>query len=187
MKTDFSGRNMESYAVAFQQGDLDGIKFLFTAWYAPLCAYIDSLIQDKAASEEIASEAFVKIWHYRRRLNSIDAIRAYLFTVAKRDAFRWQQQQQKNRPVPFLPHQLPAIQEPDHYSRMVNTETLRLLHKAITELPPRCRQIFQLLYVQGKKTAEVAEELAISPYTVRVQKARGLNLLRPKLLSFFTD
>jgi len=186
MKTDFSGRNMESYAIAFQQGDIEGIKTLFTAWYAPLCIYIDSLIQHKAASEEIASEAFVKTWHYRQQFSSINAIRAYLFTVAKRDAFRWQQRQQKNRSV-SLPDQLPAIQEPDHHTCMVRTETLCLLHKAIRELPPRCRQIFQLLYVQGKKTAEVAKELAISPYTVRAQKARGLNLLRPKLLSFFTD
>lgn len=177
---------MESYAMAFQQGNLEGIKVLFIAWYAPLCSYIDSLIQHKAASEEIASEAFVKTWHYRKQLSSVNAIRAYLFTVAKRDAFRWQQQQQKNRAI-SLSDQLPAVQEPDHYSRLVNTETLGLLHKAITELPPRCRQIFQLLYVQGKKTAEVAKELAISPYTVRAQKTRGLNLLRPKLLPFFTD
>lgn len=185
MKTDLSGRSLENHAMAFQQGDIDGIKFLFTSLYTPLCSYINSLIQDKAASEEIASEAFVKTWHYRRQLDSLNAFRAYLFTVAKRDAFRWQQQQ-KNRPA-SLPYQLPAIQEPDHYSCMVYTETLHLLHKAILELPPRCRQIFQLLYVQGKKTAEVAKELAISPDTVRAQKARGLSLLRPKLLSFFTD
>ncbi|HEX2845563.1 MAG TPA: sigma-70 family RNA polymerase sigma factor [Chitinophagaceae bacterium] len=186
MKTDFSGRNLESYAPAFQQGDMEGIKILFTTWYTPLCAYIDSLIQHKAVSEEIASEAFVKTWHHRQQLSSVNAIRAYLFTIAKRDAFRWQQWQQKNRAI-SLPDQLPAIQEPDHHSCMVRIETLRLLHKAIRELPPRCRQVFQLLYVQGKKTAEVAKELAISPYTVRAQKARGLNLLRPRLLSFFAD
>ncbi len=186
MKTDFSGRNMESYALAFQQGDMEGIKTFFIAWYVPLCTYIDSLIKHKAVSEEIASEAFVKTWHYRQQFSSANAIRAYLFTVAKRDAFRWQQWQQKNRAI-SLPDQLPAVQEPDHHTCMVRIETLRLMHKAIRELPPRCRQIFQLLYVQGKKTGDVAKELAISPCTVRAQKARGLNLLRPRLLSFFTD
>jgi RNA polymerase sigma factor (sigma-70 family) len=72
-------------------------------------------------------------------------------------------------------------------ARYTSTENLHLLHKAIEELPPRCKQIFQLLYIQGKKTEEVAKEMSISPDTVRAQKARGLNLLRPKLLSFFND
>ena len=186
MKTDFLNREMESHAIAFQQGHLSGIKFLFTAWYASLCAYLLSLIRDRAVSEEIASEAFVKTWHYRQRFSSAGSIRAYLFTVAKRDAFRWQQRQQKSRQV-ILPDQLPAIPEPDHYSSMISTESRDLLHKAIEGLPPRCRQIFRLLYVQGKKTEEVAREMSISPDTVRAQKARGLNLLRPRLRSFLSD
>jgi RNA polymerase sigma-70 factor (ECF subfamily) len=186
VKTNFLNREMESHAIAFQQGDMSGIKFLFTAWYTSLCAYLGSLIHDQATSEEIASEAFVKTWHYRQQFTSASSIRAYLFTVAKRDAFRWQQRKQKNRQV-ALHDQLPAIPEPDHYTSMVSTENLHLLHKAIEELPPRCKQIFQLLYIQGKKTEEVAKEMSISPDTVRAQKARGLNLLRPKLLSFFND
>lgn len=185
MKTNFLNRELESHAIAFQRGDMSGITFLFTAWYASLCNYLGSLIHDACVSEEIASEAFVKTWHYRQHLNSADSIRAYLFTVAKRDAFRWLQRQQKNRQV-ALPDVLPAIPEPDHYTSMISAENLHLLHQAIEELPPRCKQIFRLLYIQGKRTEEVAKEMSISPDTVRAQKARGLNLLRSRLLSFFT-
>ncbi|RYG35179.1 MAG: sigma-70 family RNA polymerase sigma factor [Chitinophagaceae bacterium] len=186
MKTDLFHRNIETCINAFRQGEPNAIKFLFSAWYQPLCAYIASLIHHFDAAEEIASEAFVKTWHYRQQFFSTDEIRAYLFTIAKRDAFRWQQQQQRNRQV-TMPDQLPAYPEPDHYYLIAHREILQLLHSAIKQLPPRCSQIFQLLYVQGKKTEEVARELAISPYTVRAQKARGLSLLRPKLLSFLKD
>ena len=185
MNTDFSKQDLETYALAFQQGDQQAVRFLFTNWYPHLCSYIRSLIQDENAAKEIASEAFLKITAYHSQLHSSDAIRAYLYTIAKRDAYRWQQQKHRHS---FLPVEqwLPDI-EADHFSSMVKSETIQLLHKAITQLPPRCRQVFQLLYVQGKKTEEVAHELAISPYTVRAQRARGLALLRPKLLLLVKD
>lgn len=180
MKTVQRIRNMEGYASAFRQGRQTGIRYLFGAWYPSLCDYVNSLINDQSAAEEISSEAFVKTWHNRKRFRSADEIRAYLFTVAKRDAFRVLHKKSSNRKISVVHNinpELPCSPE------TIQTETDAIIAEAISCLPPRCRRIFELLYLEGKETGEVAKELFISPCTVRAQKARGLSLLRPRLLT----
>lgn len=184
MKTVSIKRNMESYATAFQQGINEGITVLFDTWYPDLCGYICSLISDQSSAEEIASEAFVKTWQYRQQFSSADEIRAYLFTIARRDAVRLLQDRQKNRLV-SLSEQLLLTkgQSPE----ILQAEISEVITDAIHTLPPRCRQIFELLYIKGMDTSEIARELVISPYTVRAQKARAINLLRPKLLTLLSE
>lgn len=184
MKTVSIKQNMESHALAFQQGDHEGITILFDAWYPSLCNYIHSLIHDQPTAEEIASEAFVKTWQYRRQLESADEIRAYLFTIARRDAYRLLQERQKSRQV-LIPGQL--LLTTSQLPEIMQTELNEVITDAIHTLPPRCRQIFELLYKEGLDTSEIARELVISPYTVRAQKARAINLLRPKLLPVLSE
>jgi RNA polymerase sigma factor (sigma-70 family) len=49
-------------------------------------------------------------------------------------------------------------------------------------LPPRCRDIIRLIFKEDLSTDEIAERLGIDRQNVRSQKARGLQLLRSRLL-----
>jgi len=178
---------MESNATAFQQGLHAGIAVLFDAWYPSLCSYIRSLTNDHSVAEEIASEAFVKTWQYRQQFSTSDAIRAYLFTIARRDAFRLLQHRQKNREVSIPENLLLTTAQSVQSPEILQTEISEAIADAIHTLPPRCRQIFKLLYTEGMGTSEIARELVISPYTVRAQKARAINLLRSKLLRVLSE
>ncbi|MCG2615531.1 sigma-70 family RNA polymerase sigma factor [Terrimonas sp. NA20] len=173
-------QEIERSASAFRQGMPAGMTYLFNAWYVPLCQYICSLINDPVTAEEIASEAFLKTWKYRLQFHSSEDIRAYLFTIARRDAFKWTQQKQKAPRLETLQELTAATTE---LLPMIHEEIRTTIHNAIQTLPNRCRQVFELLYIEDKNIDEVASSLLISPYTVRAQKARGLSLLRPKLLS----
>jgi RNA polymerase sigma-70 factor (ECF subfamily) len=180
MKPVLLQQEIEGFAKAFRQGMPTGMTCLFNAWYVPLCQYIRTLIADPVSAEEIASEAFLKTWKYRARFCSADDIRAYLFTVARRDAVKWIQQKQKMPRLEALPELSAATTE---LLPLLHHEIQTSIRNAIQTLPKRCRQVFELLYIEDKNVDEVASSLLISPYTVRAQKARGLNLLRPKLLT----
>ena len=184
MKPVFHHQEMESHASAFREGMHTGITYLFNAWYISLCQYIRSLINDAPAAEEIASEAFIKTWRYRGQFHSSGDIRAYLFTVARRDAVKWIQQKQKAPRLEKLEELPAATNEP---LPMLHHEMQATIHHAIRALPPRCRQVLELLYLEDKNTEEVAASLLISPCTVRAQRARGLSLLRPKLLTIMDE
>lgn len=178
MKTVLAQQDMESYASAFRLGIHHGMTNLFDAWYPSLCDYICSLINDRSSAEEIASEAFLKTWRHCGQFNSAGEIRAYLFTIAKRDAFRLQRQNYKR--ISFCDEsQAASTAAPVTFEN----EIQETISDAVRTLPPRCRQIFELLYIEGKDTDEIAKQLVISPYTVRAHKARAIHLLRPKLLT----
>ena len=52
---------------------------------------------------------------------------------------------------------------------------------AINELPPRCREVFELSRIHGLKYAEIAETLGISQKTVEAQMGKALRVMRERL------
>jgi RNA polymerase sigma factor (sigma-70 family) len=65
---------------------------------------------------------------------------------------------------------------------IVQTETIEHIVQTIGKLRPQCRRIFRLFYLQGKSYNEIAQELNLSPQTVRNQKQRATKLLRKMIL-----
>ena len=58
---------------------------------------------------------------------------------------------------------------------------IEILYLTINLLPPERRRIFMMVYAEGKKYKEVADQLQISINTVRTQLTRSLKFLREKL------
>ena len=53
---------------------------------------------------------------------------------------------------------------------------------AMDKVPTQCREVFVKHFIEGKKVAEIAEEMNISVGTVKTHKVRGINLLQKSLL-----
>lgn len=64
---------------------------------------------------------------------------------------------------------------------IIRAEFYGALHRAIKTLPPECRKIFTMLYIQGKTVREIADETGLAVTTIKTQKARGLAALKKKL------
>ena len=64
---------------------------------------------------------------------------------------------------------------------IIRAEFYGELYRAINTLPPECRKIFTMLYLEGKTVRETAEELGLALTTVKTQKVRGLAALKKKL------
>ena len=56
-----------------------------------------------------------------------------------------------------------------------------MIFKSLSILPPKCRKVFTLFYLEGKTYEEIADELRVSINTVRNHKMRALSLLRGEL------
>ena len=72
----------------------------------------------------------------------------------------------------------------EELDEITHAETIRQVYERVNELPERIQQVFRKFYIEGKKQDEIANELHISPKTVRNQRLRGLVLLREKLIFF---
>ena len=70
--------------------------------------------------------------------------------------------------------------EEDEDYRLMREEMYRALHRAVDELPERCRQVFKL-HLQGEKNEEIAQILELSVETVKTQKKKAMYFLRERL------
>ncbi len=63
---------------------------------------------------------------------------------------------------------------------MIRTEILKDLYAELQKLPPECRKVMELVFVEGWDSKKIAEHLDITVSTVKNQKSRGIHLLRKR-------
>jgi RNA polymerase sigma-70 factor (ECF subfamily) len=156
------------------------IENLFDAYYPRLCYFAFKLIDDQAAAEDVAQDAFVKYWGRLGDFANETAAKTYLYTTVKNaclniirhDAVKkkYLDRQDKNK-----------SEKEKGLHQLIEAEVMGEIHKAIEELPQGCRQVLKLAYFEKLKNEEIASHLNVSVNTVKTQKARALQLLRLKL------
>ena len=168
--------NGNNYALLFQEGNEKALSFFYYEFYAALARYSFQLIQNRPIAEEIASEAFVKVWKMHYKLNSYGGIKAYLYKIVHRDsvdAFLIEQ-----RRIKSYTQLSPQIDTETPYDKMVRSEVYRLIHSALKDLSPANRKVVIMHYFEGKTTGQISREFNLHPSTVKTQKKQGLNALK---------
>ncbi|HEY3176121.1 MAG TPA: RNA polymerase sigma factor [Candidatus Polarisedimenticolia bacterium] len=125
-------------------------------------------------AEDIAQEAFLKIFRYIGSYRRDQTFKAYFYRIvinASRDHLA------RMRPAGQSP--LEGLDEmPAEPERRASYEDVEMLRRALQELPGREREVVILRDLQGLSTWEVARILRISPITVRRHSSRALAHLR---------
>jgi RNA polymerase sigma factor (sigma-70 family) len=177
----------EDAALLFQKGEEEGFAWAFRQFYPSLVSYASRITGSEAVAEEIASEAFIKIWQRHEGFDHPLRIRAYLYRTVRNDALkeglRGKREKEGEGEVAYL---YDHNREGNAFQRLIAAEVSRELQEAIEALPTGCAKVVKLLYVEGKSLSESAEELNLSINTVKTQRARGLKALRTRLSHLFT-
>jgi len=175
-------------ALFFQEGNERALSFFYHELYPALAHYSFQLIQSRPIAEEIASEAFVKIWRMHYKLNSYAGIKAYLYKIVHRASIEAiLNEQRRTSTYRKLP---PQVNSDSPFDNLVRSEVYRLIHAALKDLSPANRKVLIMHYLEGKTTGQISRELNLHPSTVKTQKTRGLQALkkiisRPMLWVFY--
>jgi RNA polymerase sigma-70 factor (ECF subfamily) len=70
----------------------------------------------------------------------------------------------------------------DRLQQIHDAQTAALMRALFTQLPPRQRQLIDLVDMQGYKSVEAAEMLEVEPETARVHLLRARRTLRAKMM-----
>ncbi len=166
----------QEFASLFQLGDDKALSFFYHEFYPALAHYSFQLTQSRPIAEEIASEAFVKVWRMHYKLNSFAGIKAYLYKIVHRDSVEAISSEQR---LSKSYRQLsPQIETDTPFDKMVRSEVYRLIHTALKNLSPASRKVMIMHYFEGKTTGQISRELNLHPSTIKTQKKQGLNALR---------
>lgn len=171
--------DIQDYVQAFRRGEEAGFTYFFNSFYKALTYYAFRIIQDRQTAEEIVSDSFIKIWQRHETFEHVRVIRSWLYTTVRHSCIDWlRQRQTAAEHEQRLADRLKDAVEASVLHELIRAEVIREIHAAITNLPPQCRQVFKLLYIQGKSLKQVAEEMQLSIHTIKNQRARGLTILK---------
>ncbi|MCW3073486.1 MAG: polymerase sigma-70 factor [Flaviaesturariibacter sp.] len=161
-----------------QKGEQGALDFFFHAHYKPLAYFAYTILGDTLEAEDVATEAFIKLWNHREALEKPGSIKAFLYTTVKNaciNALRKRKVVAKH--AMGFPQELNLLEQTTLH-RMIEAELLRNLLDSRKVLPPKARVIFELIYIEGKSIKEIARDLKISISTVKSQRARAIQILK---------
>ena len=165
-------RIMEGNGRAFEK--------VFKMYYPPLTGYAFNILKNEEQAREVVQETFVKFWERRQDIAIEQSLKAYLF----RAVFNRCMNIKKHDAVKATYQSAADVSETTPESGVLSWELQEQLNKALSHLPEKCRVIFEMAKLEGKKYAEIAEELNISVKTVENQMGKALQIMRLQLKDF---
>ncbi|MEP6689725.1 MAG: RNA polymerase sigma-70 factor [Gemmatimonadaceae bacterium] len=163
-----------------RRGDTAAFDAIFREWYAPLVRTAEALVRERSVAEEIAQDVMLELWRRREALTIDESPRAYLTRATRNRALnhlRHLRIEKRDERHAIGETHTPAVGE----RRLVAAELDVAVRQAVADLPPRCREVFELSRVHGLRYAEIATTLNISVKTVEAQMGKALRTLREEL------
>jgi len=167
--------------LSFQQGDEEGFNHYFHLYYKPLLHFANSLLHNQDIAEDVVEDSLVKLWEKRESITSESAIKPYLYTTVKNACINIFRKQKHQKAYESYLQKLPLQVSADITQKIITAEAMHGVYLAVQKLPSKYKQVFNMLWVQGKEVKDIALELNLPISTVKSQKARTLELLRKKL------
>ena len=169
-----------------QAGDEGAYDTVFRTWYPVLVRVAGALLREVDAAEEVAQEVMLELWRRRHVVESSVSLRAYLLRSVRNRSLNHLRHLRVRREtesdVAALYDAPLGSDEP-----IVAKELSDAVQVALRELPPRCREVFELSRIHGLKYAEIAEALEISQKTVEAQMGKALKIMRERLAPWLPD
>lgn len=160
-------------------GDVDAFEEIVLRWQGPLLNMAYRFCRDRSLAEEMAQEAFLKIFRNLKRWRRDAAFSTWMFSVALnhyRTTLR--------RRVPDsveLKEIDAALGTGDLASEMDAAANDSLVRRAVTLLPPKYRDAVIVYYFKQQDVDETAGILGLKPGTVKARLHRARQLLKNKL------
>ena len=163
-----------------KEGDKKAYAFLIDNYHHKLCVYANSLINNHIQSEDIVQNVFINLWVKRAKLDPRQSIKSFLYKSVYNefiDQYRKTQSVMKIEKMYI-----------DYINSIVIDENEEDLQKLIIQvkeiiqnLPPKCKQVFELSKKEGLTNIEISEYLNITIKAVEAQITRAFNTIRKEL------
>lgn len=169
-------RELDRLLLRVGQGDREAFARLYNLTRGAVYALALSLLRDAHEAQDVAQDAFVRVWESAPAYRSQGSPIAWLLTIARNLARS--RLRQSGRQVELDEEAWNAIPaaDPD-----VSPEDRQVLQEALVRLGAEEREIVLLHAVAGLKHREIAQLLELPLSTVLSKYQRGLKKLRAQM------
>lgn len=151
---------------------------VFDAYYTYVRNYIYYKCGNAELSEDIAQDAFVRLWEHRNKIDKT-SLKSYLYTIAgnllinkkKREALKFK----------FLNLQTDRSEQKNPEYLMEMREFDQKLQDTLAKIPDGAREVFLMNRIDDLKYREIAERLGIGMKAVEKRMSKALAIIRDEL------
>jgi RNA polymerase sigma-70 factor (ECF subfamily) len=151
---------------------------LFRGHEHKLYAFAVKVLRSDAQAKDIVQDVFLKLWTIRGQLHEIENMDAFLYRLTENrvyDYLRAATTREKTREE--LWQRIQAANDTDTIP-LEAKEYHQLVQQAIEQLSPQRKIIYLLSKEDGLKQQQIADELRLSPHTVRNHLAEAFRSIR---------
>lgn len=163
-------------------GNEEALSYFFKKHHHSLCYFAAKLVQDVPQAEDIVAECFVKLWERRDKFGDSEKIKAFLYISCRNRCLKYLRDVKRKTAAQEVYFKQLDQNEEEILYEIIDTEVIDTLAWEIEELPEKCREVFKMIYFEGKKTDEIALALNLSVQTVRNHKTRAIEQLKAQFL-----
>jgi RNA polymerase sigma-70 factor, ECF subfamily len=157
-------------------GDQLAMRTLFARHHTQIYRFVQRLLKNEAAAEDIVSEVFLDVWRQARRFERRSTVSTWLLSIAR---FKAISSMRRRQTVELDVEKIANIADPadDPEVSLVHKCDAALLRKCLTQLSPAHAEVLDLVYYHGRTCAEVACILEIPEPTVKTRVFYARNKL----------
>ncbi|MEQ6118796.1 RNA polymerase sigma-70 factor [Reichenbachiella sp. MALMAid0571] len=181
-----SGSSIGELLEGIKIGNQSAFEQLYYRFYKWLLAVSLAIARNKEVAEEIVEDVFFELWNKRRECDQIKSIESFLYVTVKNRTLDYYRKSSKNHFV--------EIEELNNLEVKISPEDIYLFEElsgridmAVSDLPPKCAEIFRLIKFEGLSHKETAKKLGISPKTVENQLGIAVKKMALMLESYLKD
>jgi RNA polymerase sigma factor (sigma-70 family) len=163
----------EEVMLQVRNGKEEMLGVLFERYHTPLFNFYARLMGDRALSEDLVQEVFLRILRYRETYRPGTPFRPWMYQIARNA--RMDHYRRTPREEVFTPEQAGVVVPPDSAQQV---EESALLHRALMQLSEERREVLILARFQELKYTEIARLLGCELNTVKTRVHRALHDLR---------
>jgi len=163
---------------AVAAGDEIAFERLFERFRASVFSLSLKWTKSNFSAEEITQEVFISIWTSRAHLPEVKDPIAYIYTIVYNKISRYLKKEENKARILRMTLWNQKEFANDTEEAIYLNEGHSFVRKALSQLPPRQKMIYQLSRQEGRTNDEIATRLNISPHTVKSHLITAMKFIR---------
>lgn len=178
MMTETKAINNKLLVTELMVGNEKAFGALFNTYCNDVYAYSLSMLKNQALAEEIVQDVFLNIWLHRDRLNPDLSFKSYVFTITRNLTFNLISKVANSHKLKEEVFYVSQKSYSPIEDVIAEADYDAIKQKAIEQLPPKRRAIFEMSRNEEMSYEEISKELNISVSTVKGQMSKALADIR---------
>lgn len=166
----------------FIEGDKENFNRIFKYHYKTMVLFAHGLVKIKEEAEDIVTNVMMRLWEKRSSLHfkTEHNIKSFLFVSVRNECMTVIKRKGRTKERDAVLN-IPIDSDENFLFKLIEADLISYIRILVNDLPEKEKKIFNLYYMEGKDTKEIAQELGMSDNTVRAYNSRALSAIRERI------